>query len=113
MAQEPGVCLSLQQPSATSNPPVTVWCASVRRREWTSMVSVYSCVRLLRLLSSRMTNPPPSTVSMVRASRLGVRASKSCGGVLGGGGGKLGVCFGGGEQRKRCGDGCGVGRQAG
>ena len=42
------------------------------------MVSVYRSRREDRLLSSRTTMPPPSTVSMVRASRLGVSASKSC-----------------------------------
>ena len=43
-----------------------------------SMVSVYRSRSEDRLLSSRTTIPPPSTVSMVRASRLGVSASKSC-----------------------------------
>lgn len=42
------------------------------------MVMVYSCFREVMVLSSRMTSPPPSTVSIVRASRFGVRASKSC-----------------------------------
>ena len=42
------------------------------------MVRVKSCVRELMELSSSTMTPPPSTVSIVRASRLGVSASKSC-----------------------------------
>ena len=42
------------------------------------MVRLKSCVREVSVLSNRTTIPPPSTVSMVRASRLGVSASKSC-----------------------------------
>jgi hypothetical protein len=39
---------------------------------------VYSCLREFMLLSKMTTIPPPSTVSTVLASRLGVSASKSC-----------------------------------
>jgi hypothetical protein len=42
------------------------------------MTIVYSCRRDVMVFSSKITNPPPSTVSMVRASRFGVMASKSC-----------------------------------
>ena len=42
------------------------------------------------LLSKNTTIPPPSTVSIVRASRFGVSASKSWGGGAGGGGGSIG-----------------------
>mmetsp|Transcript_13210 Transcript_13210/g.33443 ORF Transcript_13210/g.33443 Transcript_13210/m.33443 type:complete len:227 (-) Transcript_13210:343-1023(-) len=58
--------------------PTTSWCDSVRRRAWQSMVRSYSLVREVSVESSITTMPPPSTVSMVRASRLGVSASKSC-----------------------------------
>ena len=51
--------------------------ASVRSRECTSIAIVYSCFRLLTVRRSRTTAPPPSTVSTVRARRLGVSASKS------------------------------------
>lgn len=59
--------------------PAPTWWLSVRKRAWLSMVMLNSCVRELRLDSSSTTRPPPSTVSMERASRLGVMASKSCG----------------------------------
>jgi len=38
---------------------------------------VYNCFNEFIVLSNRHTIPPPSTVSTVRANRLGVRASKS------------------------------------
>ena len=41
------------------------------------MVMVYNCFRLVIVFSKRTTIPPPSTVSIVRASKLGVKASKS------------------------------------
>ena len=41
-------------------------------------MSVKSCLRDRRVLRSITTTPPPSTVSTVLASRLGVRPSKSC-----------------------------------
>lgn len=41
------------------------------------MVMVYSCFREFIVRSRITTMPPPSTVSMVLASRLGVTASKS------------------------------------
>lgn len=59
------------------NLAVSCWWASVLYRECTSMVSVYSCLSDVIVLSNRTTTPPPSTVSTVRARRLGVRASKS------------------------------------
>lgn len=37
-----------------------------------------NCRREVIVRKRRMTRPPPSTVSMVRARRLGVTASKSC-----------------------------------
>lgn len=49
-----------------------------------SIVKVYSCLSDAILLSRNTTIPPPSTVSIVRARRFGVNASKS----LGGGGGE-------------------------
>ena len=52
--------------------------ASVRYREWISMDRVYSCFKLVMPFSSNTTMPPPSTVSIVLASKLGVIASKSC-----------------------------------
>lgn len=42
------------------------------------MVIVYSCLREFIVLSSNTTIPPPPTVSIVLANKLGVRASKSC-----------------------------------
>lgn len=59
--------------------PVTLWCDSVLKRECTSMVRWYSCVNDVRVDSSNTMMPPPSTVSIVRASKFGVSASKSCG----------------------------------
>ena len=59
------------------NLAVSSWWASVLYRECTSMASVYSCFSDDIVLSNRTTTPPPSTVSMVRAKRLGVSASKS------------------------------------
>ena len=50
----------------------------MRKRECTSIVIVYSLVSESRLDTSSTMMPPPSTVSIVRASRLGVSASKSC-----------------------------------
>ena len=44
---------------------------------WTSIVIVTSCRNEVRVRRSMIMTPPPSTVSTVRASRLGVRASKS------------------------------------
>ena len=41
------------------------------------MFNVYNCFNEFMVLNNRHTTPPPSTVSTVRASRLGVRASKS------------------------------------
>lgn len=58
--------------------PTTSWWDSVLRRACTSIVRLYSCVSELMLLSSSTMMPPPSTVSIVRASRFGVSASKSC-----------------------------------
>jgi hypothetical protein len=49
----------------------------VRRIELT-MTIVYRLVSEDSEESSRMTKPPPSTVSMVLARRFGVSASKSC-----------------------------------
>lgn len=46
--------------------------------EGLTMVMVYSCFREFIVRSRITTMPPPSTVSMVLASRLGVTASKSC-----------------------------------
>lgn len=43
-----------------------------------TMVIVYSCLREFIVLRRRTTTPSPSTVSIVRARRLGVSASKSC-----------------------------------
>lgn len=43
-----------------------------------TIVIVYSCLREFIVLSSNTTIPPPSTVSIVLAKRLGVTASKSC-----------------------------------
>lgn len=43
-----------------------------------TMLSVYSCLRLATVRSKITIMPPPSTVSIVRARRLGVTASKSC-----------------------------------
>lgn len=43
-----------------------------------TMVMVYSCRKDVMVFNKRTTNPPPSTVSIVLASRLGVIASKSC-----------------------------------
>lgn len=90
------------------NLPTTSWWASVLYRECTSYVKtshkwsqiiwpgnshymrgdgtgckltiviVYSCLREFIVLSSNTTIPPPSTVSIVLAKRLGVMASKSC-----------------------------------
>ena len=57
---------------------MTAWCASVRSLLCTSMVRLKSCVRDCMELRSSTTMPPPSTVSIVLASRLGVNASKSC-----------------------------------
>ena len=57
--------------------PRTSWCDSVVSREWMSIVSVKSCVSERNVLTSSTTAPPPSTVSIVRASRLGVMPSKS------------------------------------
>ena len=51
--------------------------ASVRSRAWTSIDIVYSCVSDSIDRSSSTTIPPPSTVSIVRASTFGVTASKS------------------------------------
>ena len=42
------------------------------------MVRLNSWLRDVKVLSNSTTIPPPSTVSIVRASRLGVKASKSC-----------------------------------
>lgn len=42
-----------------------------------TMVIVYSCLSEVIVLSRSTTRPPPSTVSIVRARRLGVIASKS------------------------------------
>mmetsp|Transcript_1571 Transcript_1571/g.2564 ORF Transcript_1571/g.2564 Transcript_1571/m.2564 type:complete len:212 (-) Transcript_1571:52-687(-) len=53
-------------------------CDSVRNRACASMDIVYSCWRDTIDLSSITTIPPPSTVSIVRASTFGVTASKSC-----------------------------------
>lgn len=39
---------------------------------------VYSCFSEVIVRSSKTTTPPPSTVSIVRASKFGVSASKSC-----------------------------------
>ena len=55
----------------------SLW-ASVRYREWTSIDNVYSCFKLFMPFNRRMTSPPPSTVSIVRAKRFGVIPSKSC-----------------------------------
>ena len=44
-----------------------------------TIVIVYSCLREFIVRSRMTTMPPPSTVSMVLARRLGVRASKSFG----------------------------------
>lgn len=43
-----------------------------------TIVIVYSCLREFTVRSSMTTIPPPSTVSIVLAKRLGVSASKSC-----------------------------------
>jgi hypothetical protein len=51
--------------------------ASVLNLAWTSMVIVKSWRSEETDLSSRTIKPPPSTVSIVRANRFGVRASKS------------------------------------
>mmetsp|Transcript_32835 Transcript_32835/g.74121 ORF Transcript_32835/g.74121 Transcript_32835/m.74121 type:complete len:200 (+) Transcript_32835:754-1353(+) len=56
----------------TTNP-----CCSVRKRSWQSIVIVYSCLREVTVRRRSTTRPPPSTVSTVRARRLGVIASKS------------------------------------
>lgn len=81
--------------------PTTSWCASVLYREWTSysrnkrlkthhwdsshsddiqptIVIVYSCLSDVMVRIRITTIPPPSTVSMVLANKLGVNASKSC-----------------------------------
>lgn len=42
-----------------------------------TMVMVYSCLREFIVFRRITISPPPSTVSMVRARRLGVKASKS------------------------------------
>lgn len=42
------------------------------------MVMAYSCLSDDIVFNNNTTSPPPSTVSIVRASRLGVMASKSC-----------------------------------
>jgi hypothetical protein len=42
------------------------------------MVMVYSCFKEDIVFSNNTIKPPPSTVSMVLASRFGVMASKSC-----------------------------------
>ena len=39
---------------------------------------VYSCFNEVIVRSNKTTTPPPSTVSIVRASKFGVSASKSC-----------------------------------
>ena len=57
---------------------VTSTCASVRKRACASMLIAYSWRSEVMLLRRSTTRPPPSTVSMVRASTLGVTASKSC-----------------------------------
>lgn len=42
-----------------------------------TIVMVYNCFKEVIVFNNRTTRPPPSTVSMVLASRLGVIASKS------------------------------------
>lgn len=56
---------------------VSICMANVKRQNCT-MVMVNSCFKEVIVFRRRTTSPPPSTVSMVRARRLGVIASKSC-----------------------------------
>ena len=42
------------------------------------MVREYNCFKEVIVFNNSTTSPPPSTVSMVRARRFGVTASKSC-----------------------------------
>eukprot|EP00977_Amphora_coffeiformis_P014029 scaffold3823_cov195-Amphora_coffeaeformis.AAC.39 len=51
---------------------------SVRYLECTSILMAYNCLSDLTVRNKNTTNPPPDTVSIVRAKRLGVSASKSC-----------------------------------
>lgn len=51
-------------------------CTKYRRRR--TIVMVYSCRSELIVFNKITTKPPPSTVSIVRASKFGVIASKSC-----------------------------------
>ena len=72
------VTLQVFLPYRSLNRPTTSRWLSVRNLAWTSIVMVTSCLREVRVRRSMMMTPPPSTVSTVRASRLGVSASKSC-----------------------------------
>jgi len=57
----------------------SITCTHGRRKDQShTIVIVYSCLREFMVLSKMTTIPPPSTVSTVLASRLGVIASKSC-----------------------------------
>ena len=67
----------LRRKRSLKRPTTSVW-LSVRKRECTSMAMEYSWRREVSVLMSSTTMPPPSTVSMVRARRLGVSAWKSC-----------------------------------
>ena len=62
-------------------PPIQFHPPGQRQRHgylaWMSMVIVYNALRLVILLIRSTTMPPPSTVSTVRANRLGVNVSKS------------------------------------
>lgn len=60
------------------NLQTTSWWDSVRYLLWTSMCIVYNCFRELTFCSKKTMIPPPSTVSIVRANKSGVSASKSC-----------------------------------
>ena len=52
-------------------------CRNLNPQNFT-MANVYSCCKDDIVLSRSTIKPPPSTVSTVRASRFGVKASKSC-----------------------------------
>ncbi|KAH3668779.1 hypothetical protein OGAPHI_002534 [Ogataea philodendri] len=60
------------------NLATTSLCASVLYLEWISMVTVYNCFKEDIDFKSITTSPPPSTVSIVLAIKLGVSPSKSC-----------------------------------
>mmetsp|Transcript_6623 Transcript_6623/g.23852 ORF Transcript_6623/g.23852 Transcript_6623/m.23852 type:complete len:228 (+) Transcript_6623:2187-2870(+) len=72
-----GLC-AIDRTILSLNRPTTSWWLWVRSLWCTSMERLYNCVREVSVLSSSTIIPPPSTVSIVLARRLGLIASKSC-----------------------------------